>query len=143
MSVTILHGYSTSEESSGGETIYSAQGYETAAVGDVFSDSDESEPESGLSQRDGASSPIQQDDDDEYCEANVYRVIQFFILGLRQKSPAVYKCQSLIKHNFFLAGSPIWSVCSCGLLLPICLLQATFMLAIVSKHEVLLNAVII
>ena len=78
VSVTILHGYSTSEESSGGETIYSAQGYETAAVGDVFSDSDESELESGLSQRDGASSPIQQEDDDEYCEANVYRVIQFF-----------------------------------------------------------------
>jgi hypothetical protein len=71
-------------DSSGEETIYSAQGYETTAIcDDVFSDdSDESESASASSDVNPSSSPSrrQNDDEDEYCEENIYRVIILHII---------------------------------------------------------------
>jgi hypothetical protein len=72
----------SSGDSSGEETIYSAQGYETTAIcDDVISDdsddSDEGKSASASSDVNPSSSPSrrQNDDEDEYCEENIYRVI--------------------------------------------------------------------
>ena len=71
MAITISYGSSessdSSSDSSSEETIYSAQGYETAAICDNVSDDVDS------SDDDASSSDRAHNDD--YDEANIYRVI--------------------------------------------------------------------
>ena len=60
------------------ETIYSAQGYETAAIRDEADSTDEDSDES-RSDSNVASSPLRrQEDDNDYGEENVYRVINYW-----------------------------------------------------------------
>jgi len=74
VSITILNCSTSGEDSSSSsdETIYSVQGYETAAIRDETdsTDSDESRKDSNA-----ASSPFRREEDDH--EENVYRVISF------------------------------------------------------------------
>ena len=82
VSVTILNCSTSGEDSSsssGGETIYSAQGYETAAIRDEGDSSDEEDSDESRSDTNVASSPVRrQEDDYDYGEENVYRVTNFW-----------------------------------------------------------------
>jgi len=64
ISITIRYGSNATSESSSEETIYSAQGYETAAICDDVSDDDSSD-----------ASTDDQAQNDVYNEENIYRVI--------------------------------------------------------------------
>jgi hypothetical protein len=80
VSVTILDCSTSGADSSSSseETIYSAQGYETAAMRDE-ADSSEDDSDESRSDSNVASSPLRREQDDyDYGEENVYRVINLW-----------------------------------------------------------------